>query len=364
MGEPVRVAVVGCGVGQEHLYALRRLPERYEVLAVCDADPDRARQAAGSWKAPRALTDFEEVLALDGLELVDVCTPPHLHAEQVTAALEAGLHVLCEKPLAGSLAEVDALAEAAAASGKLLVPVLQYRFGHGLQKLRRLVDAGVTGTAFTATVEVAWRRRAEYYASPWRGRWATELGGVLLSQGIHAIDMLLYVLGPAASVTARTATRVNDIEVDDCAAVVVELADGSLATVSATLGSAAEISRHRFCFANLTAESGTSPYRNSAEPWTITPDSPEAAARVEEVLAAYDDDRPQGYAGQLHRLYDAIRGGESSPVTVADARAGLELVAAVYASVRQGGVPVPLPLDPSDPAYRRFAPDTVEELRP
>ena len=128
-------------------------------------------------------------------------------------------------------------------------------------------------------MEVAWRRRADYYAVPWRGRWATELGGVLLSQAVHAIDMLTYIAGPPTKVFARVTTRVNDIEVEDCAAISLELADGSLATITATLGSEQEITRHRFHFANLSAESGTSAYENAADPWDIHPDDDGAGRR-------------------------------------------------------------------------------------
>src|SRR5439155_21418471 len=162
------------------------------------------------------------------------------------AVLAAGKHAVCEKPLVSSLREVDELVRAEARSGKRIMPIFQYRFGHGLQKLKLLIAEGLAGTAYLATVETAWRRRAAYYAVPWRGKWATELGGALLGHAIHAHDMLCYVLGPVKSVFARTTTRVNPIEVEDTAAIVLEMANGALASLSVTLGSPAEISRHRF----------------------------------------------------------------------------------------------------------------------
>ena len=114
---------------------------------------------------------------MDDVDVIDICTPSYLHYEQTLQALAAGKHVICEKPVAGSLKEVDELIAAEARSGKRMMPIFQYRFRSGLQKLKLLVDAGVAGRAYLTTVETAWRRRPEYYAVPWRGKWKTELGG-------------------------------------------------------------------------------------------------------------------------------------------------------------------------------------------
>lgn len=352
MPEPHRIAVVGLGIGQMHIWSLRRMKDRYTVAAVCDVDPDKA-QAAAERTGADVLT-FDEVLARDDIAIVDLCTPPGLHLEQATAALEAGKDVVCEKPLVASLADLDELARVEAANPGRVMPIFQYRYGNGLQKVKALVDAGLAGQAYTATVEVAWRRRADYYAVPWRGRWATELGGVLLSQAIHALDMLTFVAGPPARVFCRTATRVNDIEVEDCVAASLQMADGSLATVSATLGSPQEISRHRFHFERFSAESGTAAYESSADPWDITPDDPAAEAAIAEVLGDWTP-RPEGWWGQLERYADARDAGTDPPVTLADARASLELLTALYASSR-GGVDVGLPIGPDHPLYRGWLP--------
>ncbi len=153
-------------------------------------------------------------------------------------------------------------------SGRRLMPILQYRFGQGIQKLKMLADEGVTGQPYLSTAEVAWRRGADYYAVPWRGKWATELGGTLLSHAIHALDLLVFIAGPVDNVYARTATLVNPIEVEDCASISFAMANGSLASLSVTMGSTPEITRHRFCFSSLTAESDTRPYTSSDDPWT------------------------------------------------------------------------------------------------
>jgi predicted dehydrogenase len=352
VADPRTVAVVGLGIGGMHVWSWRRMKDRVAVVAVCDIDDAKARESASRIGAD-ALT-FDEVLARDDIDIVDLCTPPAWHRDQITRALEAGKQVVCEKPLVASLADVDHLAVVEAASPGRLMPIFQYRWGNGLQKVRALVDAGVGVSLYTSTVDVAWRRRADYYAVPWRGRWATELGGVLLSQAIHALDMLTYVAGPPARVFCRTATRVNDIEVEDCAAISLKMANGSLATVSATLGSAEEVTRHRFHFAGFSAESGTSAYESSADPWTITPDDDAAAADVARIVDAWTE-RPEGWWGQFERYADALDAGTDPPVTLADARASLELVTALYASARSGA-DVVLPIRPDHPLYGGWLP--------
>jgi predicted dehydrogenase len=346
------VGVVGLGIGTAHVRALRRLRDRFTVVAVCDPDESRSRPVAERIGAD--VVTFDELVRRDDVDVVHLCTPPALHLEQCLAALAEGRSVVCEKPLVASLADVDHLAEAEAAAAGRLMPVFQYRFGNGLQQVKALVDAGVAGPGRTSSVEVAWRRRPEYYAAPWRGRWATELGGVLLSHSVHALDMLTYVAGPPVRVFCRATTRVNDIEVEDCAAASLELADGSLATVSATLGSPEEITRHRLHFAAFSAESGTAPYTSSSLPWTITPDSDEAAAAMESVVGGWVE-RAEEWQGQFERWADALDAGTDPPVTLADARASLELLTALYWSSRSGE-DVGLPLDRSHPYYGGWLP--------
>lgn len=356
MRDRIRVAVVGGGVGRLHMEAYKRLGEQYELVAICDMDDARARSLATTYEVPRIAPSLAALCQMGELDVIDLCTPPHLHLEQITQVLAAGKHAVCEKPLVGSIQAVDELIAAEARSGRRVMPIFQYRFGHGLQKLRHLIEQGIAGRAYLATVEVAWRRRAGYYQVPWRGRWETELGGTLLSHASHAIDILSYVLGPASRVYARAATMVNPIEVEDCAAATIEMASGALATVAVTLGSPAEITRHRFCFSGLTAESNTQPYSNSADPWVFTGDTPELSAQIENALAGFVPE-PEQFQGQFARFATALRDGAPPPVTLTDARVSLELITAIYGSARSGqAVALPLGRDHADYAGWRRAP--------
>jgi predicted dehydrogenase len=352
--ERLRVAVVGVGIGRAHLRGYQAVPERFAVVALCDIDAERARPVAEERGIPRVVTDLAELCRMDDLDVIDICTPPHLHFEQVQQVLAAGKHAICEKPLVSSLREVDELGRAEAASGRRIMPIFEYRFGHGVQKLKLLIAEGVAGRAYLATVETAWRRRAEYYDVPWRGKWATERGGALLSHAIHNHDLLCYVLGPPRRVFAYATTRVNAIEVEDCAAAALEMADGSAASLGVTLGSAQEISRHRFAFSGLVAESNTRPYTNSGDPWTFVGDTPELTEQIEAALAGFRP-LPEHYAGQFYRFYDALRQGGEPPVTLADARLSIELVTAMYDSA-ESGCSVTLPIGADHPRYAGWLP--------
>ncbi|MBV9298168.1 MAG: Gfo/Idh/MocA family oxidoreductase [Verrucomicrobia bacterium] len=349
MSNPLGIAVVGSGIGVEHIKGFQVFPELFDVKVLCDLNLERAAALAEKYRIPKVVGSLTEVSSLPDIDVIDICTPPALHLGQIESALKAEKHVICEKPLVGSLAAIDSLARLAAESGRQIMPIFQYRFGRGLQKLKYLVEQNLAGQAFVFNVDVAWWRDTEYYRTPWRGKRATELGGALLGQAIHALDIVLYILGPAKSVFGRVTTRVNQIEVEDCVAISMEMRDGSLGTISVTLGSIAEISRHRFTFRNVTAESNTKPYANSADPWHF---SFNAAGNEKQMKGALEQFTPslEGYAGQFYRFYHALWDGTELPVTLADARAALELIAATYHS-NERNESVTLPIGPGHAKY-------------
>jgi predicted dehydrogenase len=234
------------------------------------------------------------------------------------------------------------------------MPIFQYRFGNGVQRARRIIDLGLAGKPYLATVETAWKRGAAYYATPWRGRLDTELGGVLLTQAIHSHDLMTWLMGPVASVFAATATRVNPIEVEDCAVASLVLQNGALASLAATLGSHKEISRLRFCFEHVTFESGQAPYSPGDDPWEIIPASDQAAARIAQGLNDWSF-VPSRFNGLMARYHAALESGAALPVTLADARQSLELVTALL-HAGETGARVDLPIGTSHPKYRSWRP--------
>jgi predicted dehydrogenase len=355
--ELLRVAVIGCGVGRNHIAkGYGKHPEKFRMLGLCDIDEPRLAAVGDEFAVPRRTTVFDDVLRMDDVDIVDICTPAMLHFEQILAALSAGKEVVCEKPLVGSIAEIDRVIAAETAAAGQVMPIFQYRFGNGVQKAKRIIELGIAGKPYLATVETAWKRTAEYYEMPWRGRWKTERGGVLLMHAIHIHDLMTWLMGPVASVFARTETRVNPIEVEDCAVASLVMRSGALVSLAATLGSQREISRLRLCFEHVTFESTHAPYSPGDDPWEIIPASPEAELRIAEALADYRP-VPSRYEGQLGAYHAALTTGSPLPVTLADARSSLELAAALYHSAATGA-PVALPIASDHPAYNNRPPGT------
>lgn len=355
MNKRLKVAVVGLGIGQEHLRHWRALSDLFEVTMVCDPDDER-RNSVANREDCTGVADYEDVLG-GSVDIVDICTPPHLHFEMAKQALSSGHHVVCEKPLVNSLQEVDGLIETQEATGRMFMPISQYRFAGGIQRLKYLVDQGVAGTPYIGSIETHWNRGSWYYSAPWRGRWDTERGGVILCHALHLHDLLCFVLGDVESVYAQVSTRVNPIETEDCATVSLKMKNGALISSSATLGSHKEISRLRLCFENVTAESNLSPYDPGRDPWTFTAKGIEEDRRIVEALRSFTPPASD-FTGQFIGLYDAICNNGLLPVTLNDARRSLELVTAIYASVSSGQAEH-LPITKSHAGYRDWRPASL-----
>lgn len=352
------VAVVGGGIGRHHITGgYQPNADRFRLLAICDLNPDRMNAVGDEFGIERRTTNFDDLLAMDDLDVIDICTPPMVHFEQIVAALAAGKHVVCEKPLVGSLKEIDEVMAAERQAQGLLMPIFQYRFGNGIEQAKAIIDAGIAGKPFVGTVETLWRREADYYDVPWRGKWKTELGGVLMGHAIHPHDLFVYLMGPIRSIFGRTATRVNDIEVEDCISASVELESGALGSFTASLGSADEITRIRLAFENVTFESDHAAYQPGTAAWKILPRNDVTKAAIDALLAGWQD-VPRGYARQMARFHDAICGKGPLPVTSADSRRALEIVTAMYHSA-ETHEDVRLPIGPDHPRYASWLPQGI-----
>ena len=350
----LRVGIVGAGIGAEHFKAYLALADRFEVRYMCDLDDARAAQAVSGRKAVTITRNLDQILADPEIDLVDICLPPHLHLSACSAALQAGKDVICEKPLVASLAEADQLADMMQQTGRKVFPVFQYRYGAGAAKLQKLMAAGLAGTPLVGSLETHWHRDEAYYAVDWRGSWAGERGGAILGHAIHIHDWLSFAFGEIDSVFAYLATRVNEIEVEDCASLSIRMRSGALITSSVTLGAATDTSRLRFCFSGLTAESGLEPYKLADSDWQFIARAPQRQAEIESVLA--DLTPPlSGFQGLFAAIYDHLVSGQGDIVSFADGRRSIEFVTAVYRSAREGKQ-IHLPLNEDDPLYHSWLP--------
>jgi len=355
------------GIGQSHLLAWSEVDG---ASATVFAELDDAKRAKGEsdWGIP-GIASLDELLeAVDDptsphqVDVIDLCTPPSMHEAQIVRCLDAGVHVICEKPLVDSVAACDRLTEAvdraAGTSGARFMPIFQYRFGEGAARARALIDAGITGRLFTASASTWWRRGRAYYAdAAWRGTWAGERGGCVLSHAIHNHDLLAWMAGPLVELRAMATTRVNDVETEDCAVAIGRTADGGLLTMNVTLGAASESSQLVWHFDNVTISSSSEAYDPAAGPWNF---EFRRSAFAEEAEQVWADLPPSGtqYTGQFQGFVDAVAGGGEVPVTLADARASLELVTAWYHSARTGSVEQ-LPLRADHPARASWIPEGV-----
>jgi UDP-N-acetyl-2-amino-2-deoxyglucuronate dehydrogenase len=230
MSGRLRTAIIGCGkVAHLHAQALGSLPES-EFVAVSDTDVDRARAFAARYgvEARRELT---------GVDVVVICTPHPLHKGPAIAAMNSGAHVLVEKPLATTVADCDEMIEAAERNGVRLGVVSQRRFFEPVQAMKAAVDAGKVGRPVLGTVAMfSWRDGAYYRSDPWRGRWDTEGGGVLINQAPHHLDILQWLMGPIEEVTGRWANLNHPyIEVEDTALAMLRFAGGGLGSITVSL---------------------------------------------------------------------------------------------------------------------------------
>jgi UDP-N-acetyl-2-amino-2-deoxyglucuronate dehydrogenase len=224
---------VGCGnITDTHARAAREAG--LGTSAFFGRDPAKAEAMAARFGGA-AFGRFEDFLAHRPMDLVVIGSPSSAHAEQGIAAAERGLHVLVEKPIDVTVARGALLVAAAEKAGVGLGVLFQDRLKPDLVRLREFVRGGGLGRVLLVSARVKWHRPPEYYsASRWRGTKAQDGGAALVNQGIHTVDLLLWLLGPVDRVHALTATQVHSIEGEDVALALLRFASGAVATLEAT----------------------------------------------------------------------------------------------------------------------------------
>lgn len=363
----VRTALVGCGkVGQIHAEALKGLAES-DLVAVCDADAGRASAfAARLGSAVRPFTDVATMLRESGAAAVTLCTPHPQHAEAAIEAAERGVHVLVEKPMAASLADCDAMLAAAKKAGTTLGVVSQRRFYEPVQRMRAAIDAGKIGTpALGVFLMFSWREPAYYRSDPWRGKWDTEGGGVLVNQSPHQLDLLQWFMGTIDEVSGSWA-NVNhpEVEVDDTAVATVKFKNGGLGSVVTSLaqkpGLFTKVHVHGSSGASIGVETDrgatfiaghstiTEPPLNDL--WNIPGEEHLLAEFQAQDRAHFAQIDPIAHyhALQLHDFLRAVLDGRSPLVTGDDGRTVVAMFTAIYRSQRERRpTTFPVVVDPS-----------------
>jgi len=358
----VRVAIVGCGViAPTHAKALA-LDGRAELVLACDPDLAKAR-ALG---ARRAAGDWREALG-PGIDLVILCTPHHEHARQAVAVLEAGKHLLCEKPLATTPDAVRAMVDAAQAAGTVASGIFQHRFSPLARRLHELVRGGDFGPVVSAAMDFRCTRTAAYYRSgPWRGRWDGEGGAVMINQGIHTLDLLNWFCGSPVTVAGVVAQQhPGMIECEDHGQGIITYAAHAAPATSATasIDAAAAVAPQATIVCSndqttdwyqrisLTCRDGAIELGDHHRLLQVTHPNQALCAevrtldqiRLDGVRLPGKDCYGDHHALQIQDVLSAIRAGRAPFVTLTDAAVTNQVVLGLYASSAQHGAPMTLP---------------------
>jgi UDP-N-acetyl-2-amino-2-deoxyglucuronate dehydrogenase len=315
------------------------------VSAVYGQNVERSAQLADRAGAV-AYADLDRFLDHKPMDFVAIGSPSGFHAEQAMAAISRGLHVIVEKPLDISTARIDTLIAAADRAGVRIGVFFQDRLKPDVLRMKEMVDSGHLGTPILASGRIKWHRPDEYFAgSRWRGTWALDGGGALMNQGIHTIDVLSWMFGRVARVSAFAATRVHPIEVEDTLTATLEFENGALGGVEASTCAYPGYPRR----VELTGRDGTlilegdsliaTDLRDGSQRPTPPPtreESDRASARLRQQSA---QSATVGDAAPHQRMIeDFVNAIATNGTPACDAREGrrsVEIVEAIYRSARE-----------------------------
>jgi UDP-N-acetyl-2-amino-2-deoxyglucuronate dehydrogenase len=325
-----------------------------DFVGITDEDTDRGAEAAELF----GVRFFDSAASLsEEVEAVVVCSENKNHAKDVIPALQGGVHVLCEKPISTDLPSAERMAAACADAGVKLGVLFQRRFWPAAQRLRAAIDDGTLGTPVLGQCSVMLHRDPSYYSrDAWRGTWATDGGGVLMTQAIHYLDLLQWYMGDIAEVYGRISTykHAADIEVEDSASAVLTFTSGAMATlqastaVSPSLGVQVRITGATGATAQLSEFPEGSDGRVDlwAADGTISTEPVHPAGVEPNVdLSTINGQLIPHHTAQIRGFVAALAAGTEPAVTGRDATAALRILLAVYESARTGAPVRFAPLD-------------------
>lgn len=333
--------IIGCGwVAPSHACGVETLEgEGVRLIGAADPDRGRAEALAQAFRIPHVYADYRDLLARDDVQVVSVCVPDFLHRQVTVDAARRGKHVLCEKPLARTVEEVDEMVAACAEHGVQLGLVMNHRYAPGIRRTKRAIEAGSLGRLLmgSALHSSALASDPSSPSSPWRGRRGLAAGGVLSTQAIHFLDMLLWYMGPARAVKAWTCTLSrSEQDYEDTAVLALRLRSGALASVTTT--NAAPIGD------DLT---GTRVEVHGTEGWVLL-----EGDRVRRASLRAGDKLPRlhlpalppcaaqlpfggGHVHLVREFVAAVRQGRRPPVTALEGRHLMAVLAAASVSARE-----------------------------
>ncbi len=332
--QAIRYALVGTGrISAKHLEAVRACLPAFDLVALCDTNPD-ALAAAVSMPGTKTYDDMDAMIVQQKPDLVALCTPSGLHAQQGTKAAKAGCHVITEKPMATRWEDGLMLEEACRKQGVQLFVVLQNRYNPTIEALKKAIDAGRFGRLYMITGNVFWTRPQSYYdQAPWRGTWALD-GGAFMNQASHYVDMLTYLGGAVRKVQAMTATLARSIEAEDTGSVVLTYENGAIGNLNVTM---LTYPKNREGSITVLGERGFARIGGSAmneiEAWDFDHSLPEDEG-IKGAGYATDSVYGNGHVRFYEGVARALARREKPEIDGSEGLKSLELLSAIYASAR------------------------------
>ncbi len=342
MADRIGFGMIGCGViAPFHAKGIEETPDA-ELVAACDANEDAAKKFSAEHNNIPYYADPNEMLRRDDVRAVCICTPSGMHSEQAVAAARAKKHVLCEKPLDITLPKIDRMIAACKEEGVKLGGIFQRRTYPASIQVRDAVRGGLLGKMVLGDIYQKFYRSPEYYLSgAWRGTWEMDGGGALMNQGVHGIDLLLWIMGDVKSVVAKADHLVRHIEVEDTVAAIVTFESGSFGVIEgATSCNPGEPARFE-----LHGEKGTIILTDAGiRRWAVSKDDKHLAeddeiAPQEERVHGVSDPKAistEGHIALIRDFVEAIQNDRKPMVSPQSARKPVELILAIYESARTG----------------------------
>jgi predicted dehydrogenase len=324
----LRVALVGCGlISETHIRAYKHHANRARITVCCDLDPEKAAQRAELAVGARAVTSLDEVLADPDVDSIEICTPHHLHADIAIAAARAGKHILCQKPLAKTMAECDAMIAAAKAAGVILYYGETNHTMPAALEMQRAIEQGRIGRLIGVQATYAHWQGGKYLSTAWRYDPRVTGGGQLLDGGIHYVDLMLRMGGPIQSVTCFTTRFRPELGGEDTAVVNVRFDSGHLGTLFSSQATGIWFPGTSF------VAFGTEGVLTIGGPdGMLTLHRPDLPSQREVLLEAPED----SFAVMIGRYLDTALNGAPNPSPGEVGRENLGVVLAAYESARLG----------------------------
>jgi UDP-N-acetyl-2-amino-2-deoxyglucuronate dehydrogenase len=351
----LKIAILGTGaISDSHIQAYQKLAAHCQITAFADLFPEKAAEKAAKYGLKAGVyRTHQELLAKESFDAASVCLPPFEHAPAAVDLLNAGRHVLVEKPMAPSLEDCDRMLAAAQASGTILSIVAQNRYRTPMMRLKQMLASGKAGKVLHAQVDSLWWRGGRYYDLWWRGTWEKEGGGCTMNHAVHHVDLFQWMMGLPTELQAISANLSHEnSEVEDFSTAVLRYESGAIGQITASLAHHGEEQQLVFqCEkAKLSVPWALKAFRQKEN--GFPEDDPALAAELQADYDRLPELALTGHDAQAANFVNAILGREPLLVDGAQGRRTIELITAIYQSSHLGQK-VKFPMTAADPFYTR-----------